>query len=138
MNRMCSIIEDELSKIEEKGLTTGNLDTAYKLIDMYKDLKTVEGMEDYNRDNSYSYDNGNSYGGRRRDSMGRYSRDDGYSRAKRDYRYSRANKQDVMDSFNDRLTSVVREFEEMSHDADFPEERQMIDKYVNMLKSNMR
>ena len=39
-DRMLEVICDEIDKIAEKGLTTGNLETAYKLIDMYKDSKT--------------------------------------------------------------------------------------------------
>ena len=46
-DKMLEVVCEEIDKIAEKGLTTGNLDTAYKLIDMYKDLKTVEGMDDY-------------------------------------------------------------------------------------------
>lgn len=42
IERMCDIVEEELGKIAEKGLTTGNLETAYKLIDMYKDLKNTK------------------------------------------------------------------------------------------------
>ena len=34
---LCARIEDELSKIADSGLTTGNLEMTYKLIDMYKD-----------------------------------------------------------------------------------------------------
>lgn len=39
---LCARIEDEISNIAEKGLTSGNLDTAFKLIDMYKDIKNTE------------------------------------------------------------------------------------------------
>ena len=46
-DKMLEVVCEEIDKIAEKGLTTGNLDTAYKLIDMYKDLRTVEGMDDY-------------------------------------------------------------------------------------------
>lgn len=42
IERMCEIVEEELGKIADKGLTTGNLETAYKLIDMYKDLKNTK------------------------------------------------------------------------------------------------
>ena len=38
---LCARIEDELSKIADNGLTTGNLEMTYKLIDMYKDIKTL-------------------------------------------------------------------------------------------------
>ena len=38
---LCARIEDELSKIADSGLTTGNLEMTYKLIDMYKDIKNT-------------------------------------------------------------------------------------------------
>ena len=84
MDRMLEVICDEIDKIAEKGLTTGNLETAYKLIDMYKDLKTVEGMEEYAEDD-YSQARGRVRA--KRDSMGRYSRryDDGNSYDDGDY-----------------------------------------------------
>lgn len=45
MERLLEKICEELDKIAEKGLNTGNLETAYKLIDMYKDLKNTEYWE---------------------------------------------------------------------------------------------
>ena len=35
-DKMLDVICEEIDKIADKGLTTGNLDTAFKLIDMYK------------------------------------------------------------------------------------------------------
>lgn len=86
MNKLCSVIEEELGKIAEKGLTTSNLETAYKLIDMYKDLKNtdyweqkseyymtaLEGMRGEGRYSERGYSERQT-----RDNMGRYSRDDG-------------------------------------------------------------
>lgn len=94
MDKLCKIIEEELGKISEKGLNTGNLETAYKLIDMYKDLKNTEYWETKGEyymavleemNGGYSQENhslnGYSERDRKRDSMGRYSRDgNGYSR----------------------------------------------------------
>ena len=74
MYRMGERIKEELDKIAEKGLNIGNLDHAYKLIDMYKDLKNVdywEAKKDYYETDGYSERN------RKRDSHGRYSRSDG-------------------------------------------------------------
>ncbi|MDE6471063.1 MAG: exocyst complex component Sec6 family protein [Eubacterium sp.] len=76
IKRLCEKIETELNNIAEKGLTTGNIDTAYKLIDMYKDIKNTE----YWETKSEYYDavldemQGGEYSSKR-DSMGRYSRD---------------------------------------------------------------
>ena len=40
--KLCQHIDNELHKIEEKGLNQSNLETAYKLIDMYKDMAEAE------------------------------------------------------------------------------------------------
>lgn len=157
LRKMCSVVMEEIDKIAEKGLTTNNLETAYKLIDMIKDIKTVEAMEDagyseeYDESMNYGMSNARDRGrGARRDSMGRYSREgesmmrDGrsyadmrYSQAKRDYRQSRAGKQDVMQSLEEKMRELREELKGMSADSDFPEERQKIDKYVEMLDRMM-
>lgn len=85
MSRLHSNICEELDRIAEKGLSTSNLETAYKLIDMYKDLKNIEywemksryyedGMDDM-QDGSYRMEEDGYSSRRKRDSMGRYSRD---------------------------------------------------------------
>jgi len=93
---------DELEEIaKKKELTSSNLDVLDKAVDIIKDIDTINAMEQeygsegysngysngyYSRYPYYMYDGemGNSYArGRganaKRDSMGRYSRDDGYS-----------------------------------------------------------
>ncbi len=93
--RICSKIKEEIDKIAEKGLNTSNLDTAYKLMDMYKDAKNVEYWEtkkeyyDSQMDGGYSGEGRGGYSGegqggggysargRKRDSRGRYSRNGG-------------------------------------------------------------
>jgi hypothetical protein len=92
MKKLCELVEKELEKIAEKGLTTSNLETAYKLVDIYKDLKNTEYWEtkgEYydtvlmemqggysERDYSMMEDD-YAMRGRKRDRMGRYSREDG-------------------------------------------------------------
>ena len=75
-------IREELDKIAEKGLNTGNLETAYKLIDMLKDMENVEywkckeGYYNAVLDEMEGSRGQSDYSERRkRDSMGRYSRD---------------------------------------------------------------
>lgn len=66
----------EMDEIIEKGkLTAGDLEMLHKLSDTHKNLLKIEMLEAEDED-------GYSERGRRRDSMGRYSRDDGmdYSR----------------------------------------------------------
>lgn len=85
------MLEDELKKISKKDdITSSDLDNVYKIVDIVKDISTIEAMKNadqngYSRD--YSMDYGNSYTRdgyserRGRDSMGRYtSRDSEYSR----------------------------------------------------------
>lgn len=149
-DKMLEVVCEEIDKIAEKGLTTGNLDTAYKLIDMYKDLKTVEGMDDYYDDDRYSQARGRMRA--KRDSMGRYSRryedgnsynDDGadyserrYLDSKRMYRndHSMASKQTMIADLEDFMSEMHGKLKELKRDADTPEERDTIDKYIKMLE----
>lgn len=99
---MCEMLDDELREVVKKGdMSPTELDRVYKAVDIIKDIKTIEAMEDYSYDdysrrNSYDGDNmsynmsrDNSYTRRGRDGDGdgrysergrdRYSRNDGYS-----------------------------------------------------------
>lgn len=101
--KLCDKMEDELDQLYKKPeLTPTDFDNIYKMVDIVKDIKTVEAMKsaeeqgwsrEYAREYSRGYeddyantramynsrDDGYSYR-RGRDSMGRYtSRDDGYS-----------------------------------------------------------
>lgn len=156
-NKIMDAICTEIDKIAEKGLTIGNLEHAYKLIDMYKDLKTVDAMEESDYSYNMSYDsipNNSMARGRgryaKRDSMGRYSRDGyddrmsnrdyaeaRYSQAKSDYRNSMAGKSDVMNSLEEKMKELRNELKDMSRDSDFQEERQKIDKYIKAIDNLM-
>lgn len=87
MEKLCELIESELKKVAEKGLNAGNLEVAYKLVDMYKDIKNTEYWDikseyymtvldemhgGYSQDMDYSMRRG-----QKRDALGRYSRDSG-------------------------------------------------------------
>ncbi len=74
MRDLLEKVEKELEKIGDKGLTSSNLDTTYKLIDIYKDIKESEYYKKM-------CEGGESYDARGRDSRGRYTRsynDDDY------------------------------------------------------------
>ena len=84
MEKLCRIVEDELHKMADKGLNTSNIDAAYKLADIYKDIKNTEYWDiksEYymavldEMQGGYSQNDG--YSGRKRDSRGRYSRESG-------------------------------------------------------------
>lgn len=68
MRDLLEKVEKELDKIGDKGLTSSNLDTTYKLIDIYKDIKEA----DYYK--KMCEEGEDSYGARARDSRGRYMR----------------------------------------------------------------
>ena len=84
----------ELDEIARKGeLGAGDLEIIHKLTDTIKNLGKIEMLEDdgysqagdWEADMRGTYGRGSSYRGRKRDSMGRYSRDGrggrgGYSR----------------------------------------------------------
>lgn len=73
----------ELDEIARKGeMSAGDLETVHKLTDTIKNIDKIEMLEDdgYSRDGDWTadirgtYGRDSSYRGRRRDSMGRYSR----------------------------------------------------------------
>lgn len=110
MHKLRENAEKELKAIEEKGLTSSNLDNAYKLVEIMKGVDKIEMMQDggeysrdgysrdmedysrerggYSRNGDYSqegnysndYDNGNSYRRGRSATTGRYVHRPNYSR----------------------------------------------------------
>ena len=75
---------DELDEIARKGeLGAGDLEIIHKLTDTIKNLDKIEMLEDggysqagdWEADMRGTYGRGSSYRGRKRDSMGRYSRE---------------------------------------------------------------
>ena len=78
MTELYDILCDELEKITEKGeLTAGSLDAVDKIIDIMKDMEDMGYSGDMMGRSYDMYDR--SYRGsyaQRRDSMGRYSRDE--------------------------------------------------------------
>lgn len=119
---LCARIEDELSKIADNGLTTGNLEMTYKLIDMYKDIKNTyywdKKVEYYNTvldEMRSGYNDDYSERGRKRDSMGRYSSNDGrmmpdydrgssYARRGEHYVRGHYSRSDGRDAYDDYMT----------------------------------
>ena len=110
MHKLRENAEKELKAIEEKGLTSSNLDNAYKLVEIMKGVDKIEMMQDgggysrdgysrdmedysrerggysrngdYSREGNYSndYDNGNSYRRGRNQRNGQYTHRPNYSR----------------------------------------------------------
>lgn len=164
MERVC----EELEKIAEKGLSTSNLDTTMKLMDIYKDGKEAEhyaalemqgedgysqrgrkrdSMGRYSRDDGYSYEGGDNYSGNRysRDD-GRYVRDEGYSgynrymESKRSYRSNASGdqKQRLMESIDTYMDDIIGQVKDMYRDADTPEEKERIKSYLRRVQDIAR
>ncbi len=82
MDKLLHNVEKELHQIAEKGITNSNIDTVYKLIDIYKDIKESNHYD--NEDKKGDYDMRRTYD--------RYY-DDRYSRGDNSggrYSYSRS------------------------------------------------
>lgn len=102
---------DELEEIANKGeLGAGDLEIIHKLTDTIKNLDKIGMLEDgYSQAGDWeiegrAYNRGNSYARRKRDSMGRYSRDGRAMRYRDDRMYSRAEaKEDIMDQIEDMM-----------------------------------
>lgn len=90
MDKLRDKLCDELDEIARKGeLGAGDLEIVHKLTDTIKNLDKIEMLEedggysqagDWEMEGRGSYNRGSSYRGRKRDSMGRYSREGNYSR----------------------------------------------------------
>lgn len=123
----------ELEEISRKAkITAGDLETAHKLTGTIKNIEEIimfddagysearDGRRDYNRDSSYA--------NRRRDSLGRYARDDGrdggnYSRDGGGY--SRA----------DGRGRIMEQLEMMMEDADSEKERDAIRRFKREMQN---
>lgn len=143
---LCAELEDYAEKGKKSGkMSMGDLDSIHKLTDTVKNILKIdllESEEGYSEDGHYmgegriygaSYDDGMRRGvgysyargrGRyaKRDSMGRYSRDDGYMR--RDGSYSR----------EDGKAYMIDQLEDMMDDAEKPAEKEALRRCMEALK----
>lgn len=166
MHKLRENAEKELKAIEEKGLTSSNLDNAYKLVEIMKGVDKIKMMEeggeysresysrdgeDYSRDGGYSrgdYDNGNSYRRGRNQRTGEYMHRPNYSRLSGDdtdmdkYRemkrqYSSArdgeSKGKMLDALEDFMSGVCGMMNQLTHDADCREEREIIQNWCRKI-----
>ena len=142
---LCAELEDYAEKGKKSGkMSMGDLDSIHKLTDTVKNILKIdmlEGESGYSEDGAYigegriygtSYDDGMRRGvgysyarGRRyakRDSMGRYSRDDGYMR--RDVGYSREDGKEYM----------MERLGELMDEAQKPSEKEALRRCMEALK----
>jgi hypothetical protein len=137
MYKLKDMLCEELEKITKKGeLSAGSLDVIDKLTHSIKSIDTIIAMEDAGYSNDYSYEGnyadgrsyanrGNSYArNRRRDSMGRYSGNDGY-------RYSYGNGGNY--SREAEMDNLKMELQGLLEEAENEEERKMIRKWIKQV-----
>lgn len=161
MHKIKEMLMNELYEYEEKAkkmpngkISTQELEKIHKLTDTVKNIDKIEMLEDgegYSEDGHYMGEGriyGTSYArgrGRnaRRDSMGRYSRDDGYSENYGGSSYARGGQGNMggnrggssygmsYDGAKEMLTEKAEEMLEMTHD---PKERRVIEKLMRELE----
>ena len=148
---LCAELEDYAEKGKKSGkMSMGDLDSIHKLTDTVKNILKIdmlEGESGYSEDGAYmgegriygtSYDDGMRRGGgysyargrgryAKRDSMGRYSRDDGYMR--RDGRGMRDGY-----SRDDGKAYMMEQLEDMMEDAEKPSEKEALRRCMEALK----
>ena len=152
------MLEDELKKISKKeDLTTSDLDNIYKMVDIVKDVTTVDAMKkaeqegysrDYARDYSrgYSEDYSNAYGsyarrGRDGDGDGRYSEDGGSYRRGRDAmgRYTSRDGSSYRESYENGYSGhdkegMIEQMKEAMRNARTEEERESYRRAIEQMK----
>ena len=121
---------DELDEIARKGeLGAGDLEIIHKLTDTIKNLDKIEMLEDggysqagdWEADMRGTYGRGSSYRGRKRDSMGRYSREGRGGRGG----YSR----------HDAKEAMMEQMEMLMEQAGSEREREAIRRCMNQLEN---
>ena len=148
---LCAELEDYAEKGKKSGkMSMGDLDSIHKLTDTVKNILKIDILEEesgYSEDGAYmgegriygtSYDDGMRRGGgysyargrgryAKRDSMGRYSRDDGYMR--RDGRGMRDGY-----SREEGKAYMMEQLEDMMEDAEKPAEKEALRRCMEALK----
>lgn len=156
MEELLRKVKKELDAIGDKGLTSSNLETTYKLIDIYKDIKEACYYEDQvergsDREGRYR---GDTYrdGGRRADReyeiRSYYPSDNKHDRyinkmreGMHDYdegkqRYRDGDSKDRMvDGIEMTMSALVNFVEDLVDFAETSAEKEIVRKYVNKLKS---
>ena len=118
-------IKIRIDEMEGRDLRGGALEEFHVLTDTYKNILKIEMLEDggYSQGRGYSMDYSER---RRRDRMGRYSRDDDDYDDGESYRRGRYSRDDGMDH-------MKREFQRMMDEAKSPEEKRAIERCMRQL-----
>ena len=146
MEELREMLCEELDKITKKGeLSTGSLDVIDKLTHSIKSIDTIMAMEDagYSNESGYSYARGRGRNARR-DSMGRYSRDDGsydyvdrsYENRGGSYEGSYARNGNRGYSRENAKEELAMDLRQLKMEAKDPETSKMIDRWIKQLEQD--
>ena len=156
MNELKQKVKKELDNIGEKGITSSNLDNAYKLIDIYKDIVEVcEKEEDSYDMKRYreSYSDRDSYDARSRsrDSMGRYNYHpidekteryfvrmregmEDYNEGRTRYRDGESDRR-MIEGIEMTMGAIVSFIESLMDVAETSKEKEIVRRYVDKIKN---
>ena len=127
LEELKEVVKRELEKFGKQGdISVSSLDKIHKLSDLYKNLCKIEMLEEES-EGGYSEARGRRYA--KRDSMGRYSRDGGYSEDD-EYSERRMGRGYSKDEATDHL---MRQLGNMMEDAD-PKQRETLKKWMRELE----
>lgn len=144
-------VKKELENVGEKGLTSSNLDSTYKLVDIYKDI-----LEIYEKEEKLggSYDRywDESYDARSRDSRGRYTGDyhpsedkwgryltrmrdgmDDYNAGRMRYRDGGSNER-MVEGIEMTMGAIVNFIESLMDIAETQQEKEIVRKYMDRIR----
>ena len=138
------MLKEELDQIVKKGeLSAGSLETIDKLLNSIKNACKITMYEEYKEDgysyadsdmdmSNYSYARGRGSNAKR-DSMGRYSSEGGYSNARGRRGYSRRGGYSYDDGDKEEMISMLRE---MMQEAGTDEERRALQKIIRRMEQD--
>ena len=117
LNKILDMAEREFEAMSQKGefRSREDIELAYKLVDIVKDITTIDAMESEGYSNAYPHDG--------------YYRNDGYSRADE---YSRARKRDSMGRYS-HTGDMLSELHRMKTEAS-GEDRAAIERCIASLE----
>lgn len=132
MDALLNRVKRELDVIADKGITSSNLETTYKLIDIYKDIREIECMEGTSSDTEtkrthYTDERTERYLTRMNEGMSEYKEGctkyrDGGSEAR------------MIDGIEITMGAVLNFVESLMDYAGTSSEKDIVRKYVNKLK----
>lgn len=147
-DKLIKLAEEAIDRQLEQGLTTNNLDTIKKLVDIYKDTKEAKNM--YGEYGEYRAGRGGNYGnydeyneyGARRGRRRRYRGDDYMDRMAEEYgRYNEsrqrygANDPEVDKSFHYMVKALEDFVMVLKEEAESPQQKQQL---MTALQNSMR